>query len=245
MAAPRELTGRAVRAVGAVLARRGVDVRRHPAARRQRLLARHGVDVVLDVGAARGGYGRQLRDHGYRGRIISFEPMRAAYERLVAEIGDDPAWSARHTALGAEAGTATIHVASNSDSSSFLPMLDDHLEASPETTYVGEEEVAVAQLDDLADDLLPAGCTPFLKIDTQGFERAVLEGAGHTLARCAGLQLELSFVPLYEGGMLVDEAVSWAYGQGFVLAGFEQGFAAPTGETLQVDGVFVRSPGAR
>jgi hypothetical protein len=47
-------------------------------------------------------------------------------------------------------------------------------------------------------------------------------------------------VPLYDGGMLADEAISWAYGQGFHLVGIEQGYTAPSGEILQVDGVFVR-----
>ena len=56
-----------------------------------------------------------------------------------------------------------------------------------------------------------------------------------------GIQLELSFIPLYDGGMLVDEAVAWAYEQGFHLVNVEQGYAAPSGEILQVDGVFVRS----
>ncbi len=81
---------------------------------------------------------------------------------------------------------------------------------------------------------------PFLKIDTQGFERAVLEGAEATVPRLVGLQLELSFVTLYEGGILADEAISWAYDHGFVLVGLDQGFTDPGGAVLQADGVFLR-----
>ncbi len=222
------------------LAGRGFELRRHHAARRQRIFAARGVDLVLDVGAARGGYGTQLRRFGYTGRIVSFEPLADAYADLSRAIEADPAWQAHRTALGAEAGTATINVASNSDSSSLLPMLDAHRAAAPQVGYVGTQTVTISRLDDLAQEALSAATTPYLKIDTQGFERGVLAGAPETLRQVVGLQLELSFVPLYDGGMTVDEAVAWAYGEGFHLVGIEQGYTAPSGEILQVDGVFWR-----
>jgi FkbM family methyltransferase len=223
------------------LARRGFVVRRHPAVRRQRMLAAHGVDVVFDVGAATGAYGRELRDFGYRGAIVSFEPLDSAYAGLVAERGTDALWTSHQCALGSTPGTATINVASNSDSSSLLPMDTRHLEAAPDITYVATEEIQVARLDDVAPEHLQAGSRPFLKLDTQGFEKEVLDGGPETLARCVGLQMELSFVPLYAGGMLANEAISRAYDEGFSLVGLDQGFADPNGQILQADGVFFRT----
>lgn len=222
------------------LARRGLVVRRHPAARRQRLLVDRDVDLVLDVGAARGGYATELREFGYTGRIVSFEPLAAAHADLVRAAASDPRWETRHTALGDTTGRQEIHVASNSDSSSLLPMAEQHRASSPDIGYVGTETIEVSRLDDVATEVLADTRTPFLKIDTQGFERAVLEGAEATVPRLAGLQLELSFVTLYEGGMLADEAISWAYDHGFVLVGLDQGFTDPGGAVLQADGVFLR-----
>jgi FkbM family methyltransferase len=223
------------------LARRGFVVHRHPAVRRQALLDRHGVDLVLDVGAARGQYARELRHFGYRGRIASFEPLAAAFASLEQASAGDPAWSVHPFALGDVGGAATIHVASNSDSSSLLPMAAAHVTAAPHVGYVAEESVQVRRLDDVAPDLLDERTTPFLKIDTQGFEQHVLRGGAATLDRCAGLQLELSFVPLYDGGLLADEAISFAYAQGFRLVAIEPGFTDPRGEMLQADGVFFRT----
>jgi FkbM family methyltransferase len=223
------------------LARRGLEVRRHSSWRRQAMLAKHDVDLILDVGAADGGYGTSLRTFGYTGQIVSFEPLSASFESLTAAIKDDPAWTAHHLALGAESGSATINIASNRASSSFRPMLDSHRAATPAVDFVAQETVTVSRLDDLDDEHLTSARRPFLKVDTQGFEREVLAGATNLIGRCVGLQLELSFIPLYDGGMLVDEAVSWAYEQGFHLVNIEQGYAAPSGEILQVDGVFVRS----
>lgn len=221
--------------------RRGFEIRKHPAVRRQAMFGARGVDLVLDVGAADGGFGRQLRQFGYAGRIVSFEPIAATYERLSAQIAGDASWTARRHALGDEAGEAEINVASNSTSSSLLPMLDTHREAEPSVDYVRTETIRIERLDDVSDEVFGSARAPFLKIDTQGFERPVLAGAEKSLPRCVGLQLELSFVPLYEGGMLVDEAISWAYDAGFHLEVIESGWASPTGQMLQADGIFFRN----
>ena len=81
-----------------------------------------------------------------------------------------------------------------------------------------------------------------LKIDTQGFERQVLEGTGRLLqANVVSVQLELSLVPLYEGSWLWDEAAAWLAMRDFRLMGLTPGFSDPaTGRLLQFDGVFTR-----
>jgi FkbM family methyltransferase len=236
----RQLTSRALRSAIQLVADRGFVVRRHPAARRQTLLAEHDVDLVFDVGAAKGLYAAELRHFGYRGPIVSCEPMSTPYGVLAAAAAADPAWHAVQVGLGAENGTADIHVASNSDSSSFLPLGERHAAAAPHVGYVGTETVRVARLDDLVDEVPVRGSRIFLKVDTQGFERQVLDGAAKTLESCVGVQLELSFTTTYEGGMLVDEAISRMYDAGFVLTGLEPGFAAASGAVLQADGTFFR-----
>lgn len=222
------------------LARRGFVVRRHPAARRQRLFEQRGVDLVLDVGAARGGYGQELRSAGYTGRIVSFEPLAAAHADLASSIAADSLWESRNVALGDVDAKREINVASNSDSSSLLPMASAHRTADSSIDYVRTETIEVRRLDGVADEVIGAARHPFLKIDTQGFERAVLDGAADTLPRLSGIQLELSFVTLYDGGMLVDEAISRCYELGFDLVGLDQGFTHPDGSILQADGVFLR-----
>lgn len=220
--------------------RRGFEIRRHPAWRRQHMLQAHGIDLVLDVGAAVGGYGTQLRQFGYTGRIVSFEPLDTPYAELSAVAARDDQWSVRQSALGSEAGRSVINVAANSDSSSLLPMAAAHTEAAPENAIIGQQAVTVERLDDVLDEVAGADDRIFLKIDAQGFEGQVLAGAARTLDRCRGLQLELSFVPLYQGGLLVNEAVAIAYDAGFSMVGIEQGWAAESGQMLQADGVFFR-----
>ncbi|MFL6157421.1 MAG: FkbM family methyltransferase [Marmoricola sp.] len=220
--------------------KRGFEIRKHPAARRQNMLSQHGIDLVLDVGAAKGGYGTQLRLFGYAGRIVSFEPLDQAFAELSSTIASDPAWTARQAALGSEAGESVINIASNSDSSSLLPMNSTHTDVEPSVGIIGQQTVKVERLDDVIDEIASPESRIFLKIDAQGFERQVLAGAAQTLERCRGIQLELSFVPLYDGGMLVDDAISLAYDAGFQMVGVESGWAAPSGQMMQADGVFFR-----
>jgi FkbM family methyltransferase len=224
--------------------RTGLDVRRYSkvrddSGRAGRLLTNLGVDVVLDVGANVGQYARSLRDGGYRGEIISYEPLSDAFAKLEASAEDDDRWFTRNAALGAHRGTREINVAGNSVSSSFLPMLRSHASAAPTSAYVGRETVDVSTVDE--EMLTIAAELPFLKIDAQGFEGRVLDGSTESLSRFRGIQLELSLVPLYEGQELFDDVFHRLASEGFELWSLERGFTDPRDERLlQVDGWFLR-----
>jgi FkbM family methyltransferase len=226
----------------------GLELRRFhpvssPAAQLRAMLAAHQVNLVLDVGANTGQFGNELRRHvGYRGRIVSFEAMRAAHDELSRRAAKDALWEvAQRAALGARSGTATMNVSDNSVSSSILPMLPSHAGAAPESRYSGTESVRLEPLDSLAVDYVKADSVVFLKIDTQGYESEVLLGAPKTLSRAVGVQLELSLIPLYEGQKLMPEMIGHMEGSGFDLWGIAPTFAAPiTGRMLQVDAIFFR-----
>jgi FkbM family methyltransferase len=222
-------------------ARLGYSIHRLDAARRAELLNHHGIDLVLDVGAATGGYGRELRQFGYRGTIISYEPLDSAFEALATLARSDDRWDAIQSAIGDMDGSETIHIAANSNSSSLLNMLDKHTEVAPHAQYVGTQTVRIQRLDDVALQVASDAEAPFMKIDTQGYERAVLNGGSEVVRLLRGVQIELSFVPLYDGGMLFDEAISRLVAEGFQLQGLEPGLRDPRSQQLlQADGIFFR-----
>lgn len=199
------------------------------------------VDLVVDVGAGIGQYGTALRKMGYAGRITSFEPLPSARAKVQTRATEDPDWSVLPFALGETDGSTILHVAGNSGSSSILDMLDRHREAAPVSAYVGEEQVEVRRLDGILDQVLGTSSRPFLKLDVQGYELAVLRGVGDRLNAFLGVQLELSTVPLYAGAPLRGEVEAFLVGAGYALAGLKQGFSDPsTGQMLQFDGVFIR-----
>lgn len=202
------------------------------------------MNVVLDVGANGGQYGAQLRSIGYGGRIVSFEPLPGPFASLTTRIARDPEWSAVNIALGERDGDATIHVAANLVSSSFLPVLPAHVAVAPESVPVRDLVVPIRRLDSVFDEHVRRGDRAFLKIDAQGYERKVLDGGPDSLARLTGLQLELSLVPLYEDAPPFAGFVEDLERQGFSLMSLEPGFADPaSGRMLQVDGIFFREAG--
>lgn len=228
--------------------RLGLDVHRHrpettTSWQLARMLAAHRVDTVVDVGANVGQFALALRDAGFRGHIISFEPLPSAHDRLREASRHDPFWNvAPAMALGEQDGEVDLNVAGNSVSSSVLEMLDAHALAAPESRYASTVRVPLRRLDDAAGDYLRPDATIFLKVDTQGYEDQVLSGAPRLLGRAVGVQLELSLVPLYAGQRLYDEMLARMSERGLNLWSVASGFVDPrSGRMLQVDATFFRA----
>jgi FkbM family methyltransferase len=207
------------------------------------LLLRSGIDVVLDVGANRGQYGAMLRRFGYQGRIVSFEPVHGPLADLTRRASPDPLWTVLPHALGDERGAVTINVAGNgAASSSVLAMLPRHADACPESRYVERQEAEQHRLDALWRQVASPADRVFLKLDVQGYEEAVLRGAGDRLHDCAGLRMEVSCVPLYKDGLLLGRALDLVQRRyDLTLMALIPGFTDPrTGQMLQCDVIFLR-----
>ena len=199
-------------------------------------------DVVFDIGANIGQFAHELRFVGFSGEIVSFEPLSSAYAVLSKAAQADRKWKIHpRAAVGDQVGEIEINIAGNSVSSSILPMLEAHSSVAKDSAYVARECTPLIMLDSIAPTYLSATARPFIKIDTQGFESQVLDGAAETLKRAQGVLLELSLVPLYEGHKLWLEMIQRMADQGFTLWAIQSGFTDPrTGRSLQVDGIFLR-----
>lgn len=208
------------------------------------LLKRYGIDLVLDVGANTGQYGAGLRELGYCGRIVSFEPLSSAFEALRSRALGDADWEVRRCALGAGSGEITINIAGNSQSSSILDMLPEHASALPSSRYVGRESVPLRRLDDDFAEVRRGARVVMLKLDTQGYELQVPSGGGDTLRAATLVSLEMSLVPLYSGAPSFLDLHRMLDREGFDMASIEPVFSDPTtGKLLQVDGVYLRRTG--
>jgi hypothetical protein len=120
-------------------------------------------------------------------------------------------------------------------------MLQSHVDAAPDSACVGRERVRLSRLDTMASEYWQLGDVAFLKIDTQGYEDRVLNGATNVLERVRGLQLEASLVPLYDGQQLFDVLIERLRRLGFTIWAIWPGFHDPqSGRMLQVDITFFR-----
>lgn len=207
--------------------------------RRAKLIRHLGIEVVLDVGANIGAYGLEIREYGFDGRIISFEPIKIAYEKLRQKAIIDTNWDVYNIALGMDNTKSVINISENIFSSSFLKIEQKHLDAAISSRYVRNEECEMRTLKSVFEDLDLTGEKIFLKIDTQGFEDQVLKGADNVLQKIAAIQLELSIQPLYKEQSLFHELYTFLRAKGFYLHDVSPGFMnEATGEMLQFDGIF-------
>jgi len=213
-----------------------------PNAQLTAFLKHHRIDTVLDVGANVGQYGQRLRDWGYEGRIISFEPLSTAHQKLGLRSAPDQHWTiAPRMAIGAENGEVEIQVSAETDMSSILPQSDLMKDISPTSMIEATERVPIHRLENVAPDYISADDRVFLKIDTQGFEPKVLDGAGQLLPHLIGLQLEMSLLPIYEGESDYLAMIQRLGDAGFklhlVIPGY---FERKLARQLEIDGVFIR-----
>ena len=202
-------------------------------------------DVIFDIGANSGQFAQSLRVSGYRGHIISFEPLSGAHAMLVAAAASDSLWDvAERCAVGATDSWAAINIAGNSYSSSLLPMLDRHREAAPQSAYQGTEPCRVITLDSYIERTFSDPTTLFgLKMDTQGYEAEVLAGLRRYHDRVKVIVCEMSLAPLYANGPSMPELCHLLADLGYRCVALGPEFEDPrTGELLQANGVFVKRP---
>lgn len=228
--------------------RSGWEIRRwpHPATYEAALAAvlrGRNVNCVIDVGANRGQFGLLIRRLGYRGRIVSVEPGSEAFAALRILSAADRDWLAVRMALGAEPARGMLNVASSDDLSSFRPLAPLAKGYFPEASQlVRTEDVIVSTLDSWFDEFISGLAAPrvFLKIDTQGYDLEVLKGARKVLPTVQAVQIEVSFLPLYEDVPPWLAAISSCEAHGFGLYGLFPVLRDPDGQLVEADALLVR-----
>ena len=211
-------------------------------ARRSIILQNNNIDLLIDVGANSGQYAKQCRGIGYKGRIVSFEPLSVAYKELEYNSKSDSLWNTYNRAIGDKDGVDIINIAGNSWSSSLLSMLENHVKSAPQSKYIGEERINISKLDSILPTIRKEERNIYLKMDTQGYESKVLKGAERTLEIVKIIQMEMSLVPLYNGEVLFPEMNEIMYANNYHLISIETGFTDPiNGYVLQLDGIYMKN----
>ena len=232
-----------VRAVQSMLRRGGLSVTRYSKSEPDSLsvlLDRYQVDCVFDVGANTGSTGSRLRSIGYCGRIVSFEPVPQFLPELRRKAGADRLWRVEPYALGDMEQDAVINVTgSHGGASSFLQMTELVYKYAPDQQVVSQERVPVRRLDSVLENLYPKGDRLFLKMDVQGYEPRVLAGAGNSMTRIVGIQIEMSLRSAYRDETLLPVMLEKLAGLGYSLCWIHPTWRdGATGEIFQVDGYF-------
>ena len=144
------------------------------------------------------------------------------------------------TALGATTGVVDFHVSEREDSSSVLEIGERQIHRFPGTAEKSVVSVPLETLDDaLAAERLIRPC--LLKVDVQGYEFEVLQGATQTLREVDEILVELSFAELYVGQHLAADVIEVLTSAGFSPVGIHNVVSGTDGP-LQADFHFARFP---
>jgi len=204
-----------------------------------------GIDALIDVGANEGQYASMARkDAGFSGHIFSFEPNPGVFAILKQKAARDPKWHVFNMALSDFDGESEFHIMAAHQFSSLVkpagrldPIFEERNRVERTVT------MQCRRLDGMLDELLgPHGLSrPFLKMDTQGHDRSVCEGAGARLPAMLGVQTELAVRPQYEGASDYRAMIAWLEERGFLPNAI---FANNKGHfplLVEMDGLFLRA----
>jgi FkbM family methyltransferase len=201
------------------------------------------IECVLDVGANVGQYRDFLRTEvGFEGQIVSFEPIPRHVELLRQRAKTDARWLIEGCALGRTSGQAFFNVMASTALSSFLQ--PDHAQVMQFKDEIEIQErvpVEVRTLDEVLASLERrlGARRLFLKLDTQGFDLEVVQGARQSMTRIRALQTEASIKPIYSGMPDYVASIQTLQSLGFEVSGFFPVDAYQFPVLIEVDCVMV------
>jgi FkbM family methyltransferase len=195
--------------------------------------------TVIDAGANRGQFAVYAARRFPQAVLICFEPLPAPADKLRRAVGIVDRLRVSEFALGAVSEAADFHVSAADDSSSLLPIGQRQREAFPGTGERTTIRIQVRRLDEVlrAEEMVEP---VLLKIDVQGGELGVLQGADKVVRSIDAILVEVSFVELYSGQALADEVWDHLRSRGFSCRGIWSMTYGMGGRCLQGDLLFAR-----
>ena len=193
------------------------------AKRLKKIISIYEIDCVFDVGANVGQYHDFLRDLvEYEGLIISFEPDPENFAKLRERTESDNKWVIYDYALGKERKLLDFHVMKSSVFNSFLePSNSETSQFERDNSVVRTIKVETRRLDNIFAQIKKAFLftNVFLKLDTQGFDLEVFEGASGCLDQIRGVQTEISVMPIYKNMPTFEASMNTFRSNGFEVSG--------------------------
>jgi len=207
------------------------------------LIEKKKIQLTFDIGANQGQFSLNLRDVGYKHEIFSFEPLSKEHEILKQKAIQDKYWKIySRCAVGNFDGNIDLNVSSYSPSSSILNFSTNHEKAKPEAKTIGVENSPIYKLDTIIKELNLQNKNFFMKIDTQGYEKFIIEGTNENLKNCKIIYCEVSLKEVYKNQTLWFEIINLLKSKGFDITSIENGFEDKLNNNLlQADIIFVKN----
>lgn len=175
-------------------------------------------DVVFDIGANVGVVSLQLlRDNPHIGKIYAFEPLPSTFAQLSHNLelnGRSRKIVAFNLGLSNKRGSFDFYLPGTSEAASLQPNRDDYyIQESVDGILTGREKIEIikCEVTTLDEFVREQGIdrVDILKIDTEGNEKAILQGGGMVLEK---------WHPIVYSELLRKHAARFGYHPNEVLA---------------------------
>lgn len=190
------------------------------------------IDAIIDVGANQGQFAFMAHTVWPELPVYSFEPDPECFTRLSKCFEKfNISGQAFNLAMGATSGRMELQRYADNVNNSFLTRVQDEAVCEKVT-------VSCTMLDEVG-LALPAFSAGLLKLDVQGFELFVLEGAKNFLKRCRYVLVEVAFSSAYAGGAHADEVMLALRNHGFECIQFLDVLRDDAGRFLEADMLYI------
>ncbi|MDP9005246.1 MAG: FkbM family methyltransferase [Verrucomicrobiota bacterium] len=197
--------------------------------------------IVFDVGANEGQTAEELKEIFPDAKLYCFEPYVAAFRALQEKFSGDPNIFLERSALGDRKGETTLYENAESVTNSLLPNAPEADLSQPASfaTPIGQSTVSITTIDNFCTER-SIDQIDFLKVDSQGFDLRILQGARRQLSehRVSFIVVEMLFAPLYSGQAHFHEIYEFLTSLGYRLVGLYAVHRSETGVILWCDALF-------
>lgn len=207
------------------------------------LISNKNEPLIFDVGANIGQTAREYRSAFPNASIYCFEPVEKAYRALQSNIEKDQKIKTFPLAFSNKATEQSFFVNKRSDTSSLLQNAEEGPKWAPQGCMERDQEIKiVTHTIDQFCSKEKIGNIDILKLDTQGAELLILQGAENMLRNrsISLIYAEVLFVPLYKGQCFMHEVSQFLSQYGYSLFDLFQIRYSETGQIKWADALFLR-----
>lgn len=173
-------------------------------------------DMIIDVGAASGITAMKYAEAFPQANIICFEPIHSNFGALKKNVSSYGNIVLHNCGLGEAEAELAINKSERITSSSILPIAEDISNEffRANLQKKSEESIKIRKLD----NVIGPQKVNLIKIDVQGYELKVLQGATEVLKRTALVLLEMQNHDFYVNAPMYHHLDEYLREQGFMLA---------------------------
>lgn len=200
------------------------------------LLGKNRSTCIIDAGAHRGETLEKLIPRFPDSRVHAFEPFPEAFDQLKQAWEHHPQVTLHSIALGPEDGSTRLHLNGESATNSLLEGNRDCADISPTGQSLTIRQTRI-------DSFLDSGGidhVDLLKLDCQGYENRILQGAGQSLRdkKITLIYTEVLLTPQYEGQCYFEELAAELRKYDYHLVALYDGRRDPSGQLLWTNALF-------